>query len=190
MNQPSPKTNPSTSLKASAPDPLKFRLSFVALPLAVLLLVVGLSAACYGQLPAEVYYRFDTSGAPSGSPIAKTSLVLMMVGIQALLTGMAYIATRSVSNVQLFRDNVDNFWFNPTRLLTLMGNMPVIIQAIMAYVLIDAIVYANQADHLMPLWLFAVITLVIGGIIILVYGIPIIVQAYKGFSGIQEKKKE
>ncbi len=172
------------------PDPLKFRLSFVALPLAVILLVVALSAIFYAQLPDEVYYRFDTSGEPSGNPISKTSLMMLMVGIQLALFAMAYIATRSVGRVQLFRDNVDNFWFNPTRLLTLMGNMPVIIQLILAYVLVDAIVYARQADHLMPLWLFAVITLVAGGIVMLVYGLPIIVQAYKGFTRIEEKKKE
>ena len=174
----------------SAPNPLKFRLSFVALPLAVLLLVAVLSAIFFTQLPDEVYFRFDTSGAPSGNPIAKASLVMLMVGIQLALFGIAYIATRSIGGVQLFRDNVNNFWFNPTRLLTLMGNMPVIIQLILAYVLVDAIVYATQSDHLMPLWLFAVLTLVIGGIVILIVGIPIIVQAYKGFSGIQEKKKE
>ncbi len=174
----------------NAPNPLKFRLSFVALPLAVLLLVIALSAIFYAQLPDEVYYRFDTSGSPSGNPIAKGSLVMLMVGVQLALFGIAYIATRSVGRVQLFRDNVNNFWFNPTRLLTLMGNMPAIIQLIMAYVLVDAIVYANQTDHLMPLWLFAVIVLVSGGILILIFGVPIVIKAYKGFISIEEKKKE
>jgi hypothetical protein len=68
--------------------------------------------------------------------------------------------------------------------------MPAIIQLILAYVLVDAIIYARDADHLMPLWLFALITLVIGGVLIIVYGLPIVIQAYKGFSTIEEKKKE
>jgi uncharacterized membrane protein len=178
------------SQNTAKPDPLKFRLSFIALPLAVLLLTIALSAIFYSQLPDEVNYRFDLNGEPSGSPLAKASLVTLMVGIQALLTAIAYIATSSIGRAQLFRDNVENFWFNPTRLLTLMGNMPAIIQVIMAYVLVDAIVYALQANHLMPLWLFAVITLVIGGIIVLVYGLPIVIKGYKGLTSIQEKKKE
>jgi len=182
MNQASPKTG--------TPEPLKFRLSFVALPLIVLLLVVALSAIYYGQLPEQVYYRFDTSGDPSGNPIAKASFIMLMAGIQAALFIAAYIATMAIGKVKLFQDNVGNFWFSPTRLLTLMGNMPAIIQLIMAYVLVDAIVYAQNASHLMPLWLFAVIVLITGGILILIFGLPIVIKAYKGFMSIEEKKKE
>jgi hypothetical protein len=172
------------------PDPLKFRLSFIILPLLCLVLTVALSAIFFGQLPDEVHYRFDLDGNPSGEPIAKMSLMIMMVGIQGLLTGLAYITTSTIGRVQMFRDNAGNFWFNPTRLLKLMGNMPAIVQAIMAYIFVDAIVYARQAEHLMPLWIFAVGTLVIGGIFVFIYGLPIVIKGYKGFSSIQEKKKE
>ncbi|AKG53733.1 hypothetical protein DGWBC_1078 [Dehalogenimonas sp. WBC-2] len=172
------------------PDPLKFRLSFIILPLIITLLTAILSVIFFNRLPEAVYYRFDTGGVPSGNAVTKGTFLIMMVGIQGILLAVAYFATASISRVQTFRDNVGNFWFNPTRLLTLMGNMPAIIQFIIGYVLIDAIVYALQSDHLMPLWLFAVITLVIGAILILIFGLPIIIQAYKGFSNIQEKKKE
>ncbi|MEL7562023.1 hypothetical protein [Dehalogenimonas sp. 4OHTPN] len=174
----------------ATPEPLKFRLKFIGLPLAVLLLTAAVAAVSYGGLPEEIFYRFDTAGEPSGDAIAKSSLVLLMVGIQAVLVAAAWLATRSVGNVQLFRDNVGNFWFSPTRLLTLMGNMPAIIQFIMTYVLVDAVYYANNTSHIMPLWLFALIVLVAGGVLILIYGLPIVIQAYKGFSRIEEKKKE
>ncbi|MEN8614372.1 hypothetical protein ABFB09_03670 [Dehalogenimonas sp. THU2] len=178
------------SQQTANPDPLKFRLSFIALPLAVLLLTATVAAVFYGRLPDELYYRFDLSGVPSGSLTAKSSLVMMLLGIQAVLTTVACFATLSISRVQLFRDNKDSFWFNPARLLTLMGNMPALIQLIMAYVLIDSIVYALESSHLMPLWLFSLITLVIGGILIIIFGLPIVIQAYKGFTRIEEKKKE
>jgi uncharacterized membrane protein len=174
----------------ATPEPLKFRLKFIGLPLAVLLLTAAIGAFFYGGLPDEVFYRFDTAGEPSGDATAKSSLVMLMIGIQAVLVIVAWLATRSVGNVQLFRDNVGNFWFSPTRLLTLMGNMPAIIQLILAYVLVDAVYYAGNAGHLMPLWLFALVVLVAGGVLILIYGLPIVIQAYKGFSTIEEKKKE
>ena len=172
------------------PDPLKFRLSFIILPLIITLLTATLSVIYFSRLPEEIYYRFDTTGVPSGSAVVKGTFLIMMVGVQGLLLAVAYFATASIGRVQTFRDNAGNFWFNPTRLLTLIGNMPAIIQLIMGYVLVDAIFYALQSDHLMPLWLFAVITLVVGAILILIFGVPIVIQAYKGFSSIQEKKKE
>ena len=175
---------------STSPNPLKFRLSFIALPLICLLVTVGLSAIFYSQLPDNVFYRFDLSGNPSGTAIAKASLVLMMVGIQALLTFIVYITTTTIGNVQTLRDNIDKFQFNPTRLLQLMGNMPAIIQIIVVYILVDAIFYAKQTDHLIPLWIVAVGTLVIGGIIVLAYGLPIAIKGYKSITGVEEKKKE
>jgi uncharacterized membrane protein len=179
-----------TPQNSTTPDPLKFRVSFIALPLICLLLTVILSAIFYGQLPDKVIFRFDLHGNPSGDPIAKASLILLMVGIQVLFTLIAFQSTSALGRVQVLRDNVDKFLFSPTRLLALMGNMPAIIQAIMVYILIDAIVYAKNADHIIPLWIFSVATLVIGGAIVLIYGLPIAIKGYKGITSVEEKKKE
>ena len=175
---------------STTPDPLKFRLTFIALPLVCLALTVVLSAIFYGQLPDKVNFRFNLDGNPSGDPIAKGLFLLLMVGIQALFTFIAFQATSAIGRVQVLRDNVDKFWFSPTRLLALMGNMPAIIQAIMAYILIDAIVYAKNADHILPLWVFSVATLAIGGIIVLIFGLPIAIKGYRGITSVEEKKKE
>ena len=179
-----------TPQNSTTTDPLKFRLSFIALPLVCLALTIVLSAIFYSQLPDTVNYRFDLKGDPSGDPIAKASLIFLMVGIQALFAVVAYMATSAIGRVQLLRDNVDKFWFSPTRLLALMGNMPAVIQAIMAYVFIDAIIYAKRADHFIPLWIFSVGTLLVGGIIILIFGLPIAIKGYKGITSVEEKKKE
>jgi uncharacterized membrane protein len=179
-----------TPQNPATPDQLKFRLGFIALPLICLLLTIIISAIFYGQLPDRVYFRFDLNGNPSGDPTAKASLILLMVGIQALFTFIAFQTTSALGRIQVLRDNVDKFLFSPTRLLALMGNMPAIIQAILAYVLIDAIVYAKNANHVIPLWIFAVATLVIGGAIVLIYGLPIAIKGYKGITSVEEKKKE
>lgn len=171
-------------------DPLKFRLGFILFPLICLLTVIAMSAVFYGQLPDTVYYRFNMDGDPSGSPLAKGSFLILMIGLQALLTFIAYFTTSAIGNIQTIRDNVDKFLFSPTRLLKLIGNMPAIIQVILAYLFVDAIVYSKQTDHIMPLWVFAIGTLVIGGIIVLIYGLPMALRGYKGITGVQEKKKE
>jgi uncharacterized membrane protein len=173
-----------------SPDPLKFRLSFIALPLICLLVTVALSAIFYSQLPDSVYFRFDLKGNPSGDPVAKSSLIILMVGIQALFTLVAYLSTSAIGKIQTLRDNLDKFLFSPTRLLKLIGNMPAIIQVILAYIFVDAIVYAKNSDHLIPLWIFAVAMLIIGGIIVLIYGLPIAIKGYKGITSVEEKKKE
>ncbi|APV44333.1 hypothetical protein Dform_00992 [Dehalogenimonas formicexedens] len=181
MNQPS--QNPPT------PSPLKFRASFIILPLLCLLATIIISAVYYGQLPDNVTFRFDIHGNPSAE-MAKTSFIVLMIGIQALLTLVAYITTSAIGNIPVLRDNTDKFKFNPGRLLALIGNMPAIIQLIMAYVLVDAVIYAKQAEHIIPLWVFAVVTLVIGGGIILVFGVPIAIKGYKAITGVEEKKKD
>jgi hypothetical protein len=172
------------------PDPLKFRLSFIILPLAVMVIAAGIAGFFFGQLPAEIHYRFGLDGAPSGDPVSKNGFIGLMLAIQIGLTGLAYLSVRAIGRVQLFQDNVHNFWFNPTKLLTAMGNMPAIIQTVVAYILIDGIFYALNDSHLMPLWLFALITLVLGGIILIIYALPVVLQTYRGFDSFQDKKKE
>lgn len=172
------------------PDPLKFRIRYIILPLVAFLAVVALAAAFFGQLPDEVFYRFGIDGTPSGDPTAKTGFILMMLGVQAALLFVAWLTVRTIGNVRLFHENIDSFWFDPAKLLTIMGNLPVIIQLILGYILVDAVVYAANESHLMPLWLFALIVLVVGGIALLAYGVPVVLQAYRGFNQLKDNKKE
>lgn len=172
------------------PDPLKFRLSFIALPLTVMVVAVAFAAVFFGQLPDAIHYRFGLDGDPSGSPAAKTGFIGLMLAVQLGLTFIAYLTVRTIGGVQLFKDNIHNFWFNPVKLLTIMGNLPAIIQLIMGYILFDAVFYALQDSHLLPLWLFSLVTLVLGGIILISYALPVVLQTYRGFNSFQDNKKE
>ncbi|XUX01371.1 MAG: hypothetical protein TUN42_05130 [Dehalogenimonas sp.] len=178
-----------TSQNPTTPNPLKFRTNFIALPLICLMATIIISAIFYNQLPGNVTFRFDLNGNPSGE-MAKTSFIALMIGIQALLTFIAYVTTSAIGNIPTLRDNADKFKFNPTRLLALMGNMPAIVQFIMGYILIDAIIYAKRAEHLAPFWIVAVAILVVGGAITLFYGLPIALKGYKAIMSVEEKKKD
>lgn len=172
------------------PDPLKFRLSFIALPLAVMIIAVVVAVVFFGRLPDEIHYRFGLDGTPSGDSVSKSSFFGLMLAIQVGLTVVAYLSVKSIGQVKLFQENVNAFWFNPTKLLTAMGNMPAIIQIVVAFILIDGVFYALQDSHLMPLWLFALITLGLGGIILIAYALPVVLQTYRGFNSFQDKDKE
>ena len=171
-------------------NPLKFRVTFIILPLAVLFLTTGLAAVFYGQLPADIHYRFNMDGDPSGEAVSKAAFAALMLGIQAVLTITAYLTVKIIGQVRLFQENVHSFVFEPSRLLTIMGNLPAIVQLIIGYILLDSIIYALQNDHLLPLLPFALVILSIGGIILIGYALPMVIRAYRNFNSYQENKKE
>jgi hypothetical protein len=170
-------------------NPLRFRLSFIILPLTIFVISTALAMAFYGSLPSEVYYRFATDGDPGSSLVAKGVVVAVALGSQVLLVLVAFLLTWSLSRSRFFNQNLASFWFDPTKLFTLMGNMLAIVQIIAAYVLLDIIVYHTQQSHLMPLWLFAVLALLLGSVIIFIYALPIFIRVWRGFSS-QRNKKE
>jgi hypothetical protein len=47
-----------------------------------------------------------------------------------------------------------------------MGNMIVLPQIVLGFVMLDIIIYNSYRIHLMPLWVFALIVMGIGGIIL------------------------
>lgn len=175
-------------MTAQKSSPLQFRTGFIVLPLAFFTISAVLAAAFWGSLPDEVYYRFTTGGDPGSSLVAKGSVVAVVLLIQAALLLLSFLLTWSLGRSRFFNENLKNFWFNPTKLLTLMGNMPAIVQVIIAYALLDIIIYHTQESHLVPLWLFALVTLVLGGVFILVYALPIFLQAWRGFSETDKKE--
>lgn len=171
-------------------NPLQFRISYIILPLAVLFLTAGLAAVFYGQLPADIHYRFNLEGEPSGEAVSKLVFTVLMLGIQLVLSAAAYLTVKIIGQVKLFQENASSLVFDPARLLTIMGNLPAIAQLIMGYVLLDSIFYALQNEHLMHLWLFALVVLVIGGIVLIGYALPMVIRAYRSFNSHQDNKKE
>ena len=55
----------------------------------------------------------------------------------------------------------DSLAIRKESMLTFMGNIPAIIQLIVGFMMIDGISYNLSQKHIMPLWLFLVIVLVI-----------------------------
>jgi len=176
-----------TSQKA---NPLEFRIGFIVLPMAFFVITAALAAVFYGSLPDEVYYRFNTDGDPNSGLVPKGTVTLVILAVQAALLGLSFLLTYRLGKSRFFNENLQNFWFAPNKLLKLMGNMPAIIQVILAYAFLDIIIYHTEGSHFVAVWIFALATLVVGGVIMFVYAMPIFRQALRGFSEMDKDKKE
>jgi uncharacterized membrane protein len=165
--------------KTTSEKNITFRWTHIALPAAVLLISVILTACFYGLLPPEVAYHFE-DGSPDqwmsrGAIIAWLVIpqfVLVILGL-AISGGSAILGTRFV---QTEKDPL-------SKVLLIMGNMVVLPQIILAFAMLDIFLYNAYRIHLMPLWIFALVVLVLGGIVLGIF----FIQALRPFRGLPDK---
>ncbi len=168
---------------------LPFRRRYVALPVGILVFSLALSAIYYGQLPEEVAYRFSLDGSPE-SFLSRSSTLALMLAAQLLLALGAIAITWVISRMRSLTMNRESLWVQPEGLLLFMGNMPVIPQLILAFALADIFSYNAYEVHILPLWLFSVIVLVIGAVVIGIFAIPVFLRALHGMNSTGGTKEE
>jgi len=171
-------------------SPFSFNWGYIAFPLAVLLISVALALFFYGKLdPAQVAYRFRTDGSP-GAYISRQAILFLMLGSQALLVLLAGLLTWGASRLRIFaRVDPSEFWVSPALVLGFMGNIFGIPQLILSFALLDIFTYNVYQLHLMPLWLFAVVVIVLGAIVIGLLAIPVLLRGLRSFKDIGNKKE-
>ncbi|MFC1911923.1 hypothetical protein ACFLXG_02040 [Chloroflexota bacterium] len=158
--------------KITAKAPLSFRWRYIALPVAILLFSVIITAYFYHLLPGEVAYHFQDSAPDKwmsrGAIIAGTltpQFILVLLAA-AIVWVMIKIGTRFP---QVEPGRVQS-------MLSIMGNMFVLPQIILGFAMLNIFSYNSYQIHLMPLWLFALIVMVLGGIILGVFFTRVIRQ--------------
>ncbi len=158
------RTGPATGRGKKAATDLSFRLSYIALPSAVALVTVIAMAIAYPALPAEVAYRFNSSGVPQ-STMSREVLLLLTVGLQ-LLTVVAALAVAWLL-LNMARRALQNSRppVEPGRIIWLLANMVVLPQLILSFVALDAAFYAHSQSHLMTPWLFSIVAVGIGTVV-------------------------
>ncbi len=123
-----------------------------------------LAAAFYHALPAELAYRFD--GGTPDAWLSRSALLLWTLIPQAFFTLLAYGIVRVILAST-------RYW--PAQnapmpsILTVMGNTLALPQIILAFAMLDIFLYNAYAVKLIPLWIFAVIILVLGGAVLAVF---------------------
>ena len=147
------------SRETTSKQSITFRWKYIILPVGILLLCIILTGYCYHLLPGEVAYHFQ-----DGSPDRWTSrgaIIAWMLTPQllfALLAGAIVWGTIRLSTH--FRQAVNT---GVEKMLSLMGNMVALPQIILGFAMLDIFSYNSYQIHLMPLWIFALIVMGLGG---------------------------
>ena len=126
-------------------------------------------------------YRFELDGSPGGF-LSRGQTILLLLTPQLLLALSAWVITWGVTRLGFLSRYRASLWFKPERVLALMGNMLAIPQVILCFATLDIFSYNAYQVHIMPLWLFALIVLVVGTIILGIFSVPLVLKAWKAFN--------
>ncbi len=146
---------------------LAFRWRYIILPLAILILSIILVIWFYGRLPAEVVYSFNPDGEPSGL-LSRGMITLWTLLPQLLLTLLAGAVTWGITKLGKLLQQTAPTDIKLEKVLPLMGNMIALPQIILYFAILDIFSYNSYQIHIMPLWIF---TLIIMGLGVIILGI-------------------
>ena len=144
------------------------------LPAVVLLLTIIMAVFFYPQLPTEVAYHFN----PDGSPNKWLSPEMIMVWVltpQLSLTLLAGAAVWGITKSGLLSSQAEGS-FRPARILSFMGNIIGLPQLLLGFAMLDIFSYNSYGIHIMPLWIFVLIIIGLGSIILAIFFILAIRQ--------------
>ncbi len=159
-------------------ETLPFRWSYIILPLAILSLSIILTAYFYHQLSTEVAYHFKFDGSPDRWLSREMTTIWLLVP-QLLLALVAGAITWGTTKLGILSRQPENTWIKPERILSLMGNMIALPQIILCFAMLDIFSYNAYQIHIMPLWVFALIIMGLGGITLGVFFILAIRRAWR-----------
>ena len=146
-------------------ETLPFHWSYIILPAAIFLLSVILAAYFYLRLPQEVAYHFKFDGSPDRW-LGRGTIIVWMLAPQLILTLLAGAVTLGIARLGILSQKTDVKGIKPGRILALMGNMIALPQLILCFAILDIFSYNSYGIHLMPLWVFGLIVMGLGGVIL------------------------
>jgi len=163
-----------------------FRWQYIALPVAILVLAIGLVAFFYRLLPAEVAYLFKLGGTPA-KWLSREMVIAVLFVPQILLALLAVALTWGVSKLSLLFRQQEKAPVEPGRLLFVMGNMLALPQIVLCFAMLDIFSYNAYEIHLMPLWAFALIVMVLGAIFLGIFFIQVMFRFWVASRKVTQK---
>ena len=157
---------------------LAFRWRYIILPITIFLLSVILVACFYQQLPSEVAYRFKSDGSPDRW-LNRGAIVLWTLLPQFLLTLLAAAMTWGITRLGTLTKQKEPPLIRLDSVLLLMGNMVILPQIILCFAMLYIFSYNAYQIQLMPVWVFALIIMVLGAIILSIFFIRAIRQVWR-----------
>jgi len=132
---------------------LPFRWGYIAVPLAIFLLSIILSAYFYRLLPTEVAVHFEVDGTPDRWLSRETTLFLVLVP-QVLLVLLAGAIAWGITKLAARFWQLGGTRTNLETILSLMGNMIALPQIVLCFAMVDILRYNSYQTHILPMWIF------------------------------------
>jgi uncharacterized membrane protein len=144
------------------------------LPVALLLVSLVLTAVFYTRLPAQVAYHFQ-----GGSPdrwMSRGAFVTWLLLPQCFLALLSFIIVRLVLLSARYWPLDDTLM---RRALPVMGNMLALPQIILTFAMLDIFLYNAYQIRLIPLWVFALVIMVLGVVVLGAFFVWTIRQSHR-----------
>ncbi len=142
-----------------------FHWRYIALPAAILLLSLALTAYFYRLLPGEVAYHFR-DGLPDRW-MSRGAITAWLLAPQFILTLMAGAIAWGIAMLSLYLRQAPSPWMK--RMLTFMGNMFALPQLILGFATLQIFSYNCYQIYFMPLGTFALMVMGLGAVILAVF---------------------
>ena len=159
-------------------EALTFRWSYIILPLAILSLSIILTAYFYHQLPTEVAYHFKLDGSPDRW-LSREMITVCLLVPQVVFVLVAGAITWGTTKLGILFRQPQSTWIKPEGIFSLIGNMIALPQIIICFAMLDIFSYNSYQLHIMPLWLFTLIIMGLGSIILATSFILVIRQVWR-----------
>jgi uncharacterized membrane protein len=161
---------------------LVFRWSYVLAPLLLTVLCLIVALAFLFFLPNPLAFRFNSDGSPLTTMNTYTFVTLMIV-VQVLCASVAAVIVQSIVKMsQRVYKGVET----PASLdgmVYLLSNMVLLPQAILAYLMLDALIYGVWKIHVISFSLFAILAVLIGTAVLAIQFVRAASGAKHGVAG-------
>jgi uncharacterized membrane protein len=158
-----PRTAAPAAKETTAATAPAFRWSYIIMPLAILLLTVISAAYFYRLLPPQVGYHFQADGS-ADRWLGRGTLLLAMLLPQFLLALLAGGIAFGVTRLGVIFRSGQPISSKVGGIISLMSNMVALPQIILGFAMLDIFSYNAYQIHLLPLWAFALLVMLVGGI--------------------------
>ena len=148
---------------APTENKIRFRWTYVILPVSLLLLSLILAACFYPLLPDEIAYHFQNDSPDKW--LSRGAFIGWMVIPQVFFAILSIIV---VQIAMLTSRYIPQYSSPLPSLLPIMGNMIALPQIVLIFAMLDFFLYNAYQIKLFPLWIFTLIVLVLGAVILVI----------------------
>jgi uncharacterized membrane protein len=159
-------TQPETNQVSSSMEKLTLRLTDVLLPILVLIVAAVLTILFYMKVPGQLAYHYDTNEL-ADRWMGRNQLVIITLLPQLLLAFLSILIASVMFKVAGGFVKEGKVRASTVRgVVGMMSNMIVLPQLILLFATLEIFIYNAYHVHIMPLYIFAILVIIFGTLIL------------------------